>query len=344
MASQTQASNRRNFLKGGLAAAGAATLAPALLLTPKAMGQAADSKSRIPPGDLAIFKFLAAVELVESDLWTQYSLLAENNPGFKRALTNIDPALVRYNHDIRRDEASHAHFINAALKDAGQAPTNLDEFRTLQMPNVQGSNDARYLTNLTDLTVDTSWYTKLRSHANPDFGSKPVQLVELKGVAGIPTRDDLTEEQYQGIANVATLHSPSIDEAGTSLYAHFLSKASDIRAVNVLACILPVEAIHFTGFNKALEGMPGLTVDGITFPNLRGNPSYAQGIFPTPCPFVSTELPRISVIRPVNSPNVGAVALVKNLVASNLFKGQSNAFLDSTMKLAEEADEARRSV
>ena len=343
MSLQNKAFNRRNFVKSGLAAAGAATLAPALV-SAQAVAGAASSTGPVPEGDLAIFKFLAAVELVESDLWTQYTLLAENNPGFQRGLTNIDPSLVRYNHDIRRDETSHALFINAALKDAGQAPTNLDKFRTLRMPQVQGSNEAGYLTNLTELTVDTSWYTKLRSPANPDFGSKPIQLVELNGVSGIPTRDNLTEEQYQGIANVATLHSPSIDEAGTSLYAHFLSKASDIRAVNVLACILPVEAIHFTGFNKSLENMPGLTVDGVTFPNLRGNPTYARGIFPTPCPFVSTALPKISAIRPVNSPNVGAVALVNKLVASGLFKGQSNAFLDSAMTLAEAADVAQRSV
>ena len=252
--------------------------------------------------------------------------------------------MVRYNHDIRRDEASHAHYINAALKAYGQAPTNLDEFHTLHMPQVQGSNGARYITNLTDLTVDTSWYTKLRSHENPDFGAAPVQLVELKNVAGIPTSDNLSEDQYQAAANVATFHSPSIDEAGTSIYAHFLSKVSDVRSVNVLACILPVEAIHFTGFNKALEGLPGLSIDGITFPNLRGDPSYAQGIFPTPCPFISKELPNISVIRPVNSPNVGAVALVNKLVASNLFKGQTNAFFDAAMKLAEAADAAQRSL
>ncbi len=343
MTSQNPASNRRNFLKGGLAAAGAVTLAPTLLSAP-AMAQAAGSGTAVPPGDLAIFKFLAAVELVETDLWTQYTLLAENNRGFKRALENIDPALVRYNHDIRRDEMSHARYINAALQDAGQAPINLDEFRTLRMPQVQGSNDAGYLTNLTDLTVDTSWYTKLRSHENPDFGARPYQLVELNGVPAIPTRDNLTEEQYQGIANTATLHSPSIDEAGTSLYAHFLSRASDVRAVNVLACILPVEAIHFTGFNKALEGMPGLIVDGIRFPDLRNDPSYARGIFPTPCPFVSKVLPEISVIRPVNSPNVGAVALVTKLTASGLFKGQSNAFMDMAMTLAEAADAAQRTV
>ncbi len=322
---------------------GAATLAPAMLSTP-AMAQATESSAAVPASDIAIFKFLAAVELVESDLWTQYTLLAEGNPGFQRALTNIDPALVRYNHDIRRDETSHADFINAALQAAGQAATNLDKYRTLRMPQVQGSNGAGYLTNLTDLNVDTSWYTKLRSHDNPDFGSKPAQFVELNGVAAIPTRDDLTEEQYQVSANAATFHSPSIDEAGTSLYAHFLSKASDIRAINVLACILPVEAIHFTGFNKALEGMPGVVADGITFPNLRGDPNYAQGIFPQLCPFVSTTLPMISVIRPVNSPNVGAVALVNKLTASNLFKGQSNEFLDAAMKLAEAADAAERSV
>lgn len=338
-----QASDRRNFLKGGLAAAGAVTLAPALLATPT-IAEERGERGAISPDDIAIFKFLAAVELVETDLWTQYTLLAEGNPGFQRALTNIDPALVRYNHDIRRDEASHAGFINAALQDAGERPIDLDQFRTLRMPQVQGSNEAGYLTNLTDLNVDTSWYTKLRSDANPDFGSKPVQLVELNGVPAIPTRDGLTEDQYQAIANTATFHSPSIDEAGTSLYAHFLSRASELRAVKVLACILPVEAIHFTGFNKALEGLPGVSVDGITFPNLRGNPDYAQGIFPTPCPFISTALPEISVIRPVNSPIVGAVALVEKLTASNLFKGQSNAFLDMALHLAEAADRAKRSI
>ena len=72
------------------------------------MAEEREEGRAISPGDIAIFKFLAAVELVETDLWTQYTLLAEGNSGFQRALTNIDPALVRYNHDIRRDEASHA--------------------------------------------------------------------------------------------------------------------------------------------------------------------------------------------------------------------------------------------
>ncbi len=341
MPSQNYASNRRNFLRSGLAAAGAATLAPALLST-QAVAQSNGSGATLPPGDIAILKFLAAVELVETDLWTQYTLLAEHNRGFHRALKNIDPALVRYNRDILRDEKSHADFINAGLQAVGQAPINLDAFRTLRMPQVQGSNQAGYITNLTELTVDTSWYTKLRSSANPDFGSAPVQLVELNGVPAIPPADNLTEDDYQGLANVATLHSPSIDEAGTSLYAHFLSKVSDVRVVNVLACILPVEAIHFTGFNKALENMPGLTVGGVTFPDLRNNPAYARGIFPTPCPFVNTSLPTISVIRPVNSPNVGAVALVTKLTASGLFKGQSNAFTDAAMMLATAADAAER--
>ena len=341
MTFENHASNRRSFLKSGLKVAGAATLAPTLL-SAKAIAQTGVSNAPPPPGDLAILKFLAAVEIVESDLWTQYSLLAANNPGFNRGLTNLDPALVRYNHDILRDESSHALFINAALEAVGQPGTNLDAFRTLQMPQVDGSNRAGYLTNLTNLTVDTSWYTKLRSNANPDFGGAPVQLVELNGVPTIPPVNNLTTDEYQGLAAAATLHSASIDEAGTSLYAHFLSKVSDIRAVNILACILPVEAIHFTGFNKALENMPGLNVYGVTFPDLRGNPSYAQGIFPTPCPFLIGGLPEVSVIRPVNTPNVGAVALVTKLVASGLFKGQSNAFFDSTMTLAEAADAAQR--
>ena len=329
--------NRRSFLQGGIMA-GIATVG-AGIFSRQARGQSTGSPTS---GDIAILKFLAAVELVETDLWTQYSELAVNNPGFKQGLTNIDPSLVRYNVDIRRDENSHASYINAGLKALGVPPINLDAFRTIRMPKVIGADQIGHLANLTSLTVDTSWYTKYRSATNPDFGETSPQLVDIVDRPAIPTSNNLSEVEYQAIANTATFHSPSIDQAGTSLYDYFITKASNLDVLALLASILPVEAIHFTGFNKSLETLPGVSVDGLTFPDLRNDRKYSEGIFPTPCPFLSRQLPDISVARPRSQANAGAVHLVNALTKSGLFKGQTTQFFDNAMQLANAADAAQR--
>ena len=275
-------------------------------------------------------------------MWGQYARLAVHNQGFRQALTNIDPSLVRYNVDIRRDEHSHAVFINALLKDMGEEPTNLDAFRTLRMPQVMGADQKGHLANLTRLTVDTSFYTKYRTPSNPDFGDVPPQLVKIVDRPGIPTSDNLSESEFQAIANTATFHSPSIEQAGSSIYDHFITKATDLDVLATLASILPVEAIHFTGFHKSLETLPGVSVDGLTFPDLRNDRQYSEGIFPTPCPFLSSEYPKISVVRPRSKAQAGAVHLVTSLKASGLFIGQSAQFFDNAMQLAENADAAKR--
>jgi hypothetical protein len=54
------------------------------------------------------------------------------------------------------DECNHATFINAFLVAAGKTPINLDPFRTLPSVPVEGAENIGRLTNLTNLTVDTS--------------------------------------------------------------------------------------------------------------------------------------------------------------------------------------------
>src|SRR6185437_7034922 len=44
----------------------------------------AEVKPNLNEGDIAVLQFLAAAELVESDLWGQYSELASNNSSFRR--------------------------------------------------------------------------------------------------------------------------------------------------------------------------------------------------------------------------------------------------------------------
>ena len=333
--------SRRSFLHGGLAA-GVATVSSGLVVG-QAAAREAESGNHTR-GDIAILSFLAAVELVEDDLWSQYSLLADNNQGFNRALSHIDPSLIRYNRDIRRDEGSHALFINSYLASIGEPPTNLDAFRTIPMPDVMGADHSGHLANLTSLTVDTSWYIKYRTPSNPDFGEKSPQFVNIVDRPGIPTTDNLSDVEFQAIANTATFHSPSIEQAGASIYNHFITRATNPMVLAILASILPVEAMHFTGFHKSLETLPGVSVDGLTFPDLRNDRSFSEGIFPTPCPFLMRSLPDVSIVRPRHKKTAGAVFLVNALEMSGLFKGQSPEFFASAMKLATAADAAEREV
>src|SRR6516162_3356679 len=61
---------RRSFLKG-MAIAGASTMAPAVLVK----AAASTKTGKLSKGDTAILRFLAAAEIIESDLWSQYAEL-----------------------------------------------------------------------------------------------------------------------------------------------------------------------------------------------------------------------------------------------------------------------------
>ena len=190
-ASSPRAHDRRTFLRGG--AVLGATLAAAAAGSPAAMAKVAEAfgpidRDAVTPGDIAILRFLAAAELLEDDLWQQYCELAVANPSYNKALRRIDRSLIRYVCDDRDDERSHAALINSFLAAIGEEPINLDPFRILPSVDVPGAEDRGRLTNLTRLTVDTSWYTRYRSADNPDFGATFPQLVEIQNRPTIPTR------------------------------------------------------------------------------------------------------------------------------------------------------------
>src|SRR5207248_3032625 len=64
----------------------------------------------------------------------------------------------------------HFTFLNAYLASKGADPVNLDQFRTLPGSTATGSSGKLRLTNLTKLTLDTSWFTRYRSRDhNPDL-------------------------------------------------------------------------------------------------------------------------------------------------------------------------------
>jgi len=333
--------DRRSFLK--FAAAGSALAIPGLGLLGGAQSALASVTPNLNDGDVAVLQFLAAAELVESDLWGQYSELASDNPHFSRALSRIKDTLPDYVNGDFADETSHASFINAFLVAAGKEPVNLDAFRILPSVPVEGARQIGRLTNLTNLTVDTSYYERYRSKGNPDFGDRFPQTVEITNQPAIPTSNSIRGLDLLSIAQTAAFHFAAIEQGGSSLYNSLLTKVSDLNVVAILASIGPTEVYHFAIFQEALEGIVGLEVPkGPAFPDIRGRANRGQ-VTPHPCTFLEPSFPLCSVIRPRNTNTAGAVAAATGLVKSGLFEGQSQAFFEAVTALATAADAAVRS-
>src|ERR1039458_5276440 len=178
---------------------------------------------------------LAAAEFIEADLWQQYAELGGVTPGhqnsYQLALQRLDSDGSQYISSNTLDEQSHASFLNAYLIAKGQEPVDLDVFRTLPSSQATGAQQIGRLTNLMQLSVDTSWYVRYRSTTNPDFGATFEQaLPQLAGeqFTGIPrTNDDFGPAAHiQAIANTAAFHFASIEQGGSSLYSTLAQKVS----------------------------------------------------------------------------------------------------------------------
>jgi len=333
--------SRRSFFK--MTAAGAAIAIPGFALMNGTESAFADEKPSLNDGDVAVLQFLAVAEIVESDLWGQYSELATNNPGYRSALQSIDEALPDYISGVLQDERSHASFINAFLVAAGKTPINLDPFRTLPSVPVEGAMNIGRLTNLQNLTVDTSYYQRYRQAGNPDFGDAFAQIANIVNQPTIPTSGSIGGDELRSIAQSAAFHFASIEQGGSSLYNSFLTKVTNLDVVAILASIGPMEVYHFAVFQTALERTRRIEGhDGPSFPDIRKNPNRGD-IMPEPCTFLDKSLPACSVIRPRNTNTAGAVAAATALVNSGLFLGQSQAFFDAVVPIAEAADAALRS-
>jgi hypothetical protein len=366
---------RRSFLKGmGMATAAvpAAVLLPAGALFTETKAHALERQhgGTLSEGDAAILRFLAAVELIESDLWVQYNDLGGangGNPAYIAALQNLDGDMPQYITDNTDDELSHAAFLNAYLKSKGEEPVNLDQFRTLPSSQATGAKQIGRLTNLLNLNVDLSWYTRYRSEENPDLGATFKGPFSITNEPGIPINDIDTppntpqpappitpaSRRMQAIANTAGFHFAFIEQGGASLYTTMALKASDLEVLRIVVSIGGVEVDHFSLWHdkagNAVSGPLAGLVDpktGLTFPDLNGPPTeltQTNLILPEPCDFLRGEkLPPCSVIRPSLTEHGGAVATIKAFADDLLFAGQSNEFFHLVMQLATEADAAHR--
>jgi hypothetical protein len=352
--------SRRAFVASGVGVGVAAGLMP----FGRAASALADkpSSTKLGKGDAAILRFLAAAEILETDLWQQYNELGgiqdSEVPGgsgsetYTKALEVLDEDMPQYIHDNTEDEFTHFTFLNAYLESRGAEAVDLKQFATLPSSKATGAQPIGRLTNLMELTVDTSWWTRYRSHTkNPDLGDSFAQAVPGLGKGehpAIPRSDaDLTPKDHiQAIANTAGFHFGTIEQGGTSLYPALAQRTRDAEALRVVLSIGPTEAMHFQTWQDKAGNAPALTDPtnpSLVFPNLKESSDEelkANLIMPEPAPFLRKSLPIVSIVRPTNTEGI-ATGVVEFLTAMGLFKKQSEDFFDALKQLASEADAAR---
>ncbi len=400
------ASNRRTFLKKGVAAAGAATMGVGLLNSPARAFAHGDegNNGRINKGDAAILRFLQVLETIEADIWRQYAELGgagANVPGtvgnspvdlffqgapiptalaplYLMGLQQLDGDMPQYINDNTDDELSHMSFLRNYLESKGERVVDLSRFFNLTPSHVPGVPQSGRLTNLTQLTVDTTWWTRYRSDSkNPDLGDTFDNAIPTLAVGqhtAIPRSNaDLIADSNQpggvgvhtqAIANTAGFHFAWIEQGGSSLYPQLAQRVTNVEVLRVLLSIGPSEVAHFQTWQdkagNAIQltdtdtGFPGSTGATVTFPNLNGftDPKLADEfqtnlIMPEPTFFLNKKFGPVSIIRPTETRNAATAAL-QSFIDGGLFightskSGKSDGFVELLRELAADADEARR--
>jgi hypothetical protein len=388
------ATDRRSFIQKGLAVVGTASVGAGLLSNSEPAFGAVSG--RLTSGDAAILTFLAAAEILESDLWEQYWELSSvkglsafeatnpatgtmptftgGNANYAAALQILDGDMPQYINDNTDDEFSHANFLLAYLRHKDADMKDLDRlvgphFRTLPGSAATGSANKGRLTNLTQLTIDTSYWGRYRSNKlNPDLGDTlfdqavpSLNLNKGKHTAIPRTNDDSNNaDLIKAIAFTAGFHFAFIEQGGSSLYPSLAQRVSDPEVLRILLSIGPTETSHFqTWHDKAGNantnpngppGNPPFTVhdpinnSDVTFVDLHfGQPETLQAnlIMPEPCPFLKRSFPHCSIIRPTETKGA-AMGAVDALTDDGLFFGQTPEFFQLLKDLATEADQARR--
>jgi hypothetical protein len=387
---------RRSFLKG-LGATGALLVPATALLMNQAKAQEDkdkkdDNGGKLSKGDASILRFLAAAEILESDLWEQYWELGgvpfgesvetprgETPPSFSggngpyiAALQILDGDMPQYITDNTDDEFSHQAFIRAYLVSKGANVDDIDllagpTFRTLPGSAATGSSGKKRLTNLTQLTIDTSYWGRYRSDdTNPDLGdtsfAQAVPSLNTGKHTAIPRTkaDENNAALIKAIAFTAGFHFAFIEQAGTSLYPQLAQRVTDPEVLRILLSIGPTETQHFqtwqdkagnanTNPNGPPANPPFMVHDkvndsDVTFFDLHfGQPESLQAnlIMPEPTFFLNRSFPKCSIIRPTQTKGA-AMAAVTGLRQDGLFLGQSEDFFELIADLASDADQAQR--
>jgi hypothetical protein len=382
--------NRRSFLKQSIVGVGAVGVGVSLLPVDLAAQNGPRKPSR---GDIAILTFLSALEQVEADLWIQYAELggatnqglspidlSQNGqtiktglaPNYVTALQVLDGDMPQYIADNTDDEISHHSFLNNYLVSKGAQPIDLSQFAILPPSQVTGVPQNGRLTNLKQLTVDTTWWTRYRSTTNPDFGGGPFEnavpdlakgqhpAIPLTDADLVLNPDGTIPNHLQAIASTAGFHFAFIEQGGTSLYPTLAQQVSNLEVLRILLSIGGSEIMHFQVWHDKAGNAPNITDGNLTFPNLNNGVDPNTGasgtnvadefqtnlIMPEPTVFLDHNLGPVAIIRPTSSQLNGAVAAVTSFVEDGLFldpsTNRNTGIVAKLMGLAEAADAARR--
>jgi len=316
----TQNTSRRSFLSKGTVAAGAATMGASMLgsAVPVFGQEIDDGGGRPNKGDIAILRFLQALETIEADLWRQYAELGgpsvatqtqglsptdlkdQNNKPVTTGLASLyidgllilDGDMPQYISDNTDDEFSHEVWLKNYLASKGADIVELHKFANLQGSQVSKVPNIGRITNLTQLTVDTSWWTRYRrDDANPDLGDSFENAIPSLAIGqhtAIPRTDmDLVADptqpsgvgvHTQAISFTAGFHFGTIEQGGSSLYPSLAQRVTDAEVLRVLLSIGPTETMHFqtwqdkagnaTQISDTDTGFPGSTGASVSFPDL----------------------------------------------------------------------------
>jgi hypothetical protein len=327
-------------------------------------GQSLNCADRLTKGDIAVLRFLAAIELIEGDLWQQYEEVGGVSEGsqtnYQLALQFLDADGSQHISSGAMDEIGHAALLNAHLESQGVDPVDLDEYRTLPGSSAAGVLNIGRLTNLMHLNFDTSWFAQYRRTNALELQDHAQLAAYLINVPAIPrTEADLVEPAHtQAIANTAVFHLAFIEHACSCVYASVCRMVKRAEVLNLALGIGSQEAAHFLEWadfaSKAVHGMP-FRLDGAQVTlidqvqpsldfDLVCNKPVLQPAFllAVRCEFIRKDPPLYSVSRPIDDRLGGAVATIHSFTENGLFVGQSKNFLRSLTKLAQEADAAMR--
>jgi hypothetical protein len=174
--------------------------------------------------------------------------------------------------------------------------------------------------------------------------------------------DGSIPNHLQAIANTAGFHFAFIEQGGSSLYPALAQKVTNLEVLRVLLSIGGSEIMHFQTWHDKAGNATNITDGDLSFPNLNigvdPNPSGTSAnpaddfqtnlIMPEPTLFLNAKLGPVSIIRPTSTAQGGAVASVVSFAEDGLFldpsTNKNTGIFDKLMRLAEEADEVRRSL
>jgi hypothetical protein len=244
------------------------------------------------------------------------------------------------------------------LQSKGAGSADLSDFRVIPSSKADGAQQIGRLTNLTQLTIDTSFWSVYRSITNPDIDKKapfaqavpslnvgqhtaiPRSKADTDGsVINLtdPTQSTFTDH-LKAIAFTAGFHFAFIEQGGTSLYPTLAQHVTNLEVLRVLLSIGPSETMHFqTWQDKAGNATPLKDFDkinnsSVTFTDLKGaakgetdqeslkgDTLQANLIMPEPTHFLDTKFGPVAIIRPTSTALGGATAAVQAFLKDGLF-------------------------